>query len=168
MDHGMMAWRQRVSGMEGAGMKRVVTGVNEQGRSCVLSIEELEIPEVGAVVWEYKPSDILKSMRAIDPGAAATWIEPEVSGGVRWYLAAFPPGAPVPELPVVDKEGFHTTRTLDSVCVVEGELLLLLEEDRVPLKKGDFVIQQATRHAWRNESDITAITLGVVHRPSEV
>src|SRR4051794_31155657 len=154
--------------MNGAGMKRVVTGVNGQGRSCVLSMEELEIPAVGALVWEYQPSDVLESIDAINPESAATWIEPEVSGGVRWYLAAFPPGAPVPELPGVDKDGFHTTRTLDSVCIVEGELLLLLDEDRVSLTKGDFVIQQATRHAWKNESDSTAITLGVVHRPSEV
>jgi hypothetical protein len=38
-------------------MKRVVTGVNEQGRSYVVSIEELDTSVFDAV-WSYEPGQI--------------------------------------------------------------------------------------------------------------
>ena len=57
----------------------------------------------------------------------------------------------------VDEHGFHTTRTIDFDFLVDGELTLVVDEGSVPLEKGDFVIQQATRHAWRNSGDRPAV-----------
>ena len=152
-------------------MKRVVTGVDGQGRSHVVSIDELDPSGQGLVVWEYRPADVLEWIRAIDPDAAATWIEPEVDGGLKMYLGAFAPdtGQPAPPMPNMDEHGFHTTRTIDFVYLVSGELVLLLDDDvRVPLKQGDVVIQQATRHSWKNEGDADAVILGLLHRPAGI
>ena len=48
----------------------------------------------------------------------------------------------------------HATDTLDYAIVIEGEAWLELDNGtRTRLTAGDVVIQQGTRHAWRNTSD---------------
>ena len=47
----------------------------------------------------------------------------------------------------------HRTKTLDYAVVIEGEVVLILEDSEVTLKKGDVVVQRGTNHAWENRSD---------------
>jgi mannose-6-phosphate isomerase-like protein (cupin superfamily) len=47
----------------------------------------------------------------------------------------------------------HRTKTLDYVVVIEGEVVLVLDDSEVILKKSDVVIQRGTDHAWENRSD---------------
>ena len=47
----------------------------------------------------------------------------------------------------------HTTPTIDYGIVLEGEVVLELDEGETVLRAGDIVIQRKTRHAWRNRSD---------------
>ncbi|NBR28356.1 MAG: cupin domain-containing protein, partial [Betaproteobacteria bacterium] len=49
------------------------------------------------------------------------------------------------------------TRTLDFCIVLEGEIVLVLDTQEVPLKKGDIVIQRGTNHAWSNRSGKPAV-----------
>ena len=59
--------------------------------------------------------------------------------------------------------GMHTTDTIDFDVVVSGECSLELDNGaEVLLKAGDCVIQNGTRHAWRNRSSqpcVIAVTL---------
>jgi mannose-6-phosphate isomerase-like protein (cupin superfamily) len=58
--------------------------------------------------------------------------------------------------------GMHATPTVDYVVVVSGEIWLDLGDGEViHLSQGDTVVQNATRHAWRNLSQEPA-TLAVV------
>ena len=50
----------------------------------------------------------------------------------------------------------HRTRTLDYVVVVEGELVLILDDSEVILRPGNVVVQRGTDHAWENRSDTIA------------
>ena len=50
----------------------------------------------------------------------------------------------------------HRTKTLDYVVVIEGELVLLLDDSERVLKPGDVVVQRGTNHAWENRSDDVA------------
>jgi hypothetical protein len=50
----------------------------------------------------------------------------------------------------------HRTRTLDYVVVIEGELILILDDGEVILKPADVVVQRGTDHAWENRSDTIA------------
>jgi hypothetical protein len=148
-------------------MKRIVTGVNEHGRSYVVSSDEMDGSSF-QTIWEHDPNQLPTWISDIDSELAADWLGPEAGGGMRWLLVPFPPqaeGGEHRELPGIDEEGFHTTRTIDLDCLIEGELTLILDEERVVLHKGDCVVQQATRHAWRNESDRIAILVAVLHRP---
>jgi len=62
-----------------------------------------------------------------------------------------------------DHPGMHTTDTVDFDVVISGEVVLELDDGgTVLLKAGDCVIQNGTRHAWRNRSSqpcVIAVTL---------
>jgi len=46
----------------------------------------------------------------------------------------------------------HKTNTVDYAVVYEGEIWLELDDAKtVHLKRGDVVVQNGTRHAWRNK-----------------
>jgi hypothetical protein len=53
-----------------------------------------------------------------------------------------------------DAPGMHTTDTVDYAIVLEGEPVLELDDGVTKsLAPGDIVIQNGTRHAWRNPTD---------------
>ena len=57
-----------------------------------------------------------------------------------------------------ENPGMHTTDTVDIDVVISGEVDLELDDgSEVHLKAGDCVIQNGTRHAWRNRSDKPAV-----------
>lgn len=59
--------------------------------------------------------------------------------------------------------GMHTTDTVDFDVVISGEVYLELDDgSEVLLRTGDCVVQNGTRHAWRNRSTascVIAVTL---------
>ncbi len=54
------------------------------------------------------------------------------------------------------RTAMHRTRTLDYMVLIEGELILILDDREVTLKPGDVVVQRGTYHAWENRSGTTA------------
>jgi mannose-6-phosphate isomerase-like protein (cupin superfamily) len=51
-----------------------------------------------------------------------------------------------------DNPGMHTSNTVDFEYVISGEVWLELDDGReVHLRAGDTVVQNGTRHAWRNK-----------------
>lgn len=62
----------------------------------------------------------------------------------------------------------HYTPTIDLLVVLEGEVWLELDGGQeVHLNKGDFAIQNGTRHAWRNHgtktAEVAVAVVGVDH-----
>ena len=56
-----------------------------------------------------------------------------------------------------DDPGMHTTDTVDFEVVLEGTVILELDDGaEVTLHPGDTVVQNGTRHRWRNPGDTTA------------
>jgi quercetin dioxygenase-like cupin family protein len=46
----------------------------------------------------------------------------------------------------------HKTNTVDYAVVHDGEIWLELDDrETIHLKRGDVVVQNGTRHAWRNK-----------------
>jgi hypothetical protein len=59
--------------------------------------------------------------------------------------------------------GMHTTQTVDYGVVLSGEIWLELDDGaKAHLKAGDCVIQNGTRHAWRNLADQECVMAFVV------
>jgi hypothetical protein len=84
------------------------------------------------------PPDSVFSAPGFDPQAAAA------------ENSAISPG--LAEL--FEADGMHATPTVDYGIVLEGEVWLELDEGRAELlRKHDVVVQNGTRHAWRNKSN---------------
>lgn len=67
-----------------------------------------------------------------------------------------------------DHPGMHTTATIDYEFVVSGRVVLELDDGAsVELGPGDTVIQNGTRHAWRNPFDepcvLVVVLVGAQH-----
>jgi mannose-6-phosphate isomerase-like protein (cupin superfamily) len=85
------------------------------------------------------PPDTVRTSEQLDPAA------------ILGEMAAKLPG--MAETMEPDGSGMHTTDTVDFDVVVSGEVWLELDDGaKVLLKPGDCVVQNGTRHAWRNRS----------------
>ena len=94
----------------------------------------------------------------LDPADVEPSLEPP-AGGTRFRIATLPPDAVMRAALAerategVDAAGFHATRTVDYVFILDGPVELELDEGSVLLQPGDCVVQRGTRHAWRNRND---------------
>lgn len=46
----------------------------------------------------------------------------------------------------------HRTQTVDYCLVLEGEITLVLDNEEVLMREGDFAVERGTNHAWANRS----------------
>lgn len=137
-------------------IRRVVTGHDANGKSIVISDgpppqhHPMHGREVGADFFEMwsveQPVPQLTSVEAREPNERAFTIMP-VAGHLLRLIEIYPP-----------KDGgkrtvMHRTKTLDYVVVIEGEIVLVLDDSEVTLRQNDVVVQRGTDHAWENRSD---------------
>lgn len=161
-------------------IRRVVTGHDAQGKSVFVS--DGEAPRARsfahfpghavAQVWSADAPPVVPH-GGVDPTAARGSLIPP-AGGNSLLLVDFPPdavmggaadpGAAFGELAAAlpglietfepDAPGMHTTDTVDYAIVLDGEIWLELDNGAVKLvKAGDVVVQNGTRHAWRNRGE---------------
>ncbi|MBM3671765.1 MAG: cupin domain-containing protein [Actinobacteria bacterium] len=148
-------------------VRRVVTGVDDQGRSTFLSDGDAFGGDQWAEVWLTDPAQGLDAV--VDPRDGMRVLEPP-AGGSAWRVFTVPPDAQMREamanaagqMEGVEADGMHTTRTIDYVMVLEGEISLELDTGEVLLQPGDCVVQRGTRHAWRNRNDFPVKMVAVM------
>jgi mannose-6-phosphate isomerase-like protein (cupin superfamily) len=159
----------------------VVTGHTPSGKSIVAS--DTEIPAITVSLapgskfyrlWGADDTVILPSDASRSPDEA--WFPPV--GGFRFSMFTVPPDESVTP-PVVndaafdefetklpgmlahfepDGSGMHTTNTVDFEYVISGEVDLELDDGlKVRLGPGDTVVQNGTRHAWRNPGKVPCV-----------
>lgn len=86
------------------------------------------------------PPDSVMMDPAFDHAAAGM----ELAGALPGLIESFEPECP----------GMHTTDSVDYGIVLDGEIWLDLDHGMEKLvRKGDIVVQNGTRHAWRNRTD---------------
>jgi quercetin dioxygenase-like cupin family protein len=56
----------------------------------------------------------------------------------------------------------HTTRTVDYIILLSGEVTMLLDKGEVHMKPLDVVIQRGTNHAWVNKGKEPALLVAVL------
>jgi mannose-6-phosphate isomerase-like protein (cupin superfamily) len=138
------------------GVRRVVTGVDDDGRSTFLSDGDAFGGDAWAEVWLTDPALGLDAV--VDPQFGVGVLEPP-AGGTVFRVFHVPTDAQMREamsrstVEGIEADGFHTTHTVDYVMVLDGEVSLELDTGEVLLKPGDCVVQRGTRHAWRNRTD---------------
>ena len=156
-------------------LRRVVTGRNRAGKAIFVQdgvaprvVTTETLPGLALVeVWAtdmiptlpIAPGDLTTTMKSFVPGPGGTRFRivqfPGASSRAfdqeafrREYLAKAPGLAEAMEL---QDSGMHTTESVDYGVVISGEITLELDDGAtVGLKQGDCVVQNGTRHAWRN------------------
>jgi mannose-6-phosphate isomerase-like protein (cupin superfamily) len=161
-------------------VRRVVTGHTVEGRSIVASDESITTMPVGsrgtgvALLWgrddpgdfpdDGSPQPMEAGFPALGGCACAIWeLAPEDDEFDDFVARALAPWADAGE------PGMHRTATLDYDIVLEGVIGLQLDDGvEVTLGPGDVVVQNGTRHRWRNRGDtiarMVAVTVGARHR----
>ena len=129
----------------GGTVRRVVTGHDPDGKSVVLSDgpppqhHPMSGPGVGADFFELwsvsDPVPQITAVEAAEPNERAFTIMP-VTGHLLRMIEIYPPKAGG------KRTVMHRTKTLDHVVVIEGEIVLILDDSEVVLKPGDVVVQR--------------------------
>jgi mannose-6-phosphate isomerase-like protein (cupin superfamily) len=154
-------------------VRRVVTGHDASGKSVFVSDEK--VTPVRPVMLPGAEFHLLwggdKTPQFPDDGSMPEWHTyfPPV-GGFRFGMFTVPPHPEQPDVDaataVADLEaklpgllrylepadpGMHTTDTIDFEVVLDGTVVLELDDGaEVTLHPGDTVVQNGTRHRWKN------------------
>lgn len=175
-------------------IRRVVTGADAHGRAVVVSDgpaprshDLLNVPGMStSMLWATASGEPIR-LDGSDPTPGVRRQLPE-PGGTCFLIIRFPPDSVfadpsfdaaaakaerriafpgVTELVEADNPGMHTTNSVDYLIVLDGELWLELDDGQLTrLGRGDTVVQNGTRHAWRNLSAEPA-TVAVVQVGAE-
>lgn len=107
-------------------------------------------PSLGADFFEMwntpRAVPLLTSVESPEPAEREVTIMP-VTGHLVRIIDIYPPHAGG------KRTVMHRTQTLDYGVVIEGEVVLILDDSEVTLKKSDMVVQRGTIHAWENRTD---------------
>ncbi|WP_310496818.1 hypothetical protein [Sandarakinorhabdus sp.] len=155
-------------------MRRVITGDDASGQSVVIIDGGPSVfngdPNLGGLfeIWEDAASGPLDPRDHADLGATRAVLGPRAGNvQVRWFVVSpLPEGVPKPELDTMVRTVFagfdgerhiidqsrhpamHETHSIDVICLLQGDVSLILEGSETRVKPGQVVIQRATNHAW--------------------
>lgn len=134
-------------------VRRVVTGFDAEGKSCVIIDGDAPQAQSSSNLWRTSQRNPL----GCDPGQELTELKMPAGSSVC-RIVDIPPYSVIKEyaergLPGHDKNGFHRTDSVDYIFIIEGDVSLVLDAGEVLLHPGDCVVQRATNHVWRNDSD---------------
>lgn len=160
----------------GKQVRRVITGHNAQGKSCLLkdgpapnSMEMASMPGLLVTdLWETKDAPADNSGDQ-DNADRPIRLEPPPNGTL-FRVVEFPPdaswkgkasgfegfdsiGAGHVVAEGSDDPMMHTTITTDYAIVLEGEVWAVMEEGETCLKAGDVLVQRGTMHSWSVRTD---------------
>lgn len=158
-------------------IKRYVVGIDDEGRSGVLSDHLTNEQVEDGFYWRSTlwAADRFPADNALDVDLSADWVarEPAPDGFLFRALEIPPDDADLerhraamarlheqvgqPVLPTVQEltrhPSMHRTRTLDFTTCVSGEIHLVTDRDEVRMTPGDTVVLRGGNHAWSNRSD---------------
>jgi mannose-6-phosphate isomerase-like protein (cupin superfamily) len=168
-------------------VRRVVTGHTPDGRATVASDTEVDAITLGLMpgaefhrLWGGDAAPSFPDDGSLPP--TPTYFPPV--GGFRFGFFTVPPKSvtlaenlniedalseveeKLPGLAAYmeeDNPGMHTTDTIDFEYVISGEVWLELDDgEEVRLRAGDTVVQNGTRHAWRNKGSEPCRMVGFI------
>lgn len=138
-------------------VRRVVTGLDADGKSCILIDGPAPRPGDGAVdiLWRTAGLPADNSGRE-DIDDTPFSFEMMHAGGSLCIVLDYPPGM---------STVMHATDTLDYVVVLKGEVVIVTETGEAVCGAGDIIVDRGIVHAWRNDTAEIA-TIAVVNLPA--
>jgi mannose-6-phosphate isomerase-like protein (cupin superfamily) len=142
-----------------AGGRRVVTGHDVLGKSVVISdgMPPQDHPMRGPAIG----ADFIEIWSTPEPVPALT-SAPDGEPSLRPFTIMPPTGHLIRVIDIYparmggQRTAMHRTRTLDYAVVIEGEIVLVLDDSEVVLGPGEVVVQRGTDHAWENRTEAIA------------
>jgi mannose-6-phosphate isomerase-like protein (cupin superfamily) len=156
-------------------MRRIITADDAGGRSFVL-IDGAPSADAGSIdtgglyeIWHEIASGPIDPRETSDRGPQRARLSPDPDKvRVRWFVVPpLPENASRDELNAAVRARFelydaadhltdqsrhpamHRTASIDIICLLKGEAQLVLDNEEVPIREGQVVIQRGTSHAWR-------------------
>ncbi len=172
-------------------MRRVITGDDAGGQSVVIidggpSSASGE-PDLGGLfeIWEDSSGAPLDPRDHADLGTTRPVLGPRAGNvQVRWFVVApLPEGVPKPQLDAMVRSVFagfdgdrhitdqsrhpamHETHSIDVICLLQGDVSLVLEGGETRIKPGQVVIQRGTNHAWVAHGGPALLLAVLIDRP---
>jgi quercetin dioxygenase-like cupin family protein len=121
-------------------VRRVVTGLDGAGRSCVVIDGPVRAFDGGGHAWRTASVPADNSSRE-DAALGAFSYDLFHDGGSNFFVIDLAPG---------ERSSTHATDTIDYIVMMAGEVTLELETGEVRLVAGDLVTDRGVVHAWRN------------------
>jgi mannose-6-phosphate isomerase-like protein (cupin superfamily) len=167
-----------------ADLKRYVVGLNEDGKSAVLTTgvpnqQERKDFFWRATLWKTSETPVDNSIpgdRSLDGGAARSpfpngmlvrclelWPDPDPEEHKKMFADVNAAVGQKHEPTETDKQRsptMHKTDTLDVITIIRGEIYLILDDEEVLMKASDTVIIQGTNHGWSNRSTEPCLLIG--------
>ena len=167
-------------------MRRIVTGHNESGKS-VITIDGPPARSIGEDVgglfeiWNTDGMSI-DTTDNVDRADSEIILSPPANGTKFRYfqINPIPEGVPQEAIEEATAKAFermgaahhrvdtsrnaamHETDTIDYIILLKGDVTLILDEEEVPLKPHDVVVQRGTNHAWVNNGSEPALLIAVL------
>jgi hypothetical protein len=172
-------------------MRRVITGDNAKGESLVI-IDGPPASTTGPVdlgglfdIWHDQAGGLLDPKDHTDLGPKRPVLSPDAGKvKVRWFVInPRPPGVPAEQLNAVARQRFasfdaehhltdqakhpamHRTESIDVICLLQGEVDLILDTSVTRIKPGQIVIQRGTSHAWEARGGPALLLAVLIDRP---
>ena len=166
-------------------VRRVVTGHDTQGRAVVV----MDGPAEAVLHRPSRPGVALTDLWATsDPPSARPGGDPvdrpvvlhPPAGGTVFRIVQFDPedpgalaradgtaafaamGAAGAVIGSARHPYMHRTDTVDYAVVLQGSIIMLLDNEDVELSAGDVVIQNGTSHAWSNRGQVPCLVAFVL------
>jgi len=144
-------------------IRRVVTGIGEDGRSTI--DRDGPSPNLRPAapgvryteLWSTPSAPARPGETVTDAGDVALTLVPERGGTLIRICEMYPPE------PGAESFAMHGTPTMDYIVVLSGRLTCTMEDgSRATLGPGETLIQRATQHAWTAEGDEPCVFLAVI------
>ena len=158
--------------------RRVVTGFGPEGTPAFLADgvppDTVSSPMghgLSEVLWLQAPAAAATDGGEPPAGARGMFPSRGATAARLIRFPGYPAGTPVDDtwLRVPDEDpgrpGWHRSETLDLMVIIEGDLILGLEDGEYPLGAGAAVIQRGTMHRWRVVGEQPCTFLSVLIAP---
>jgi quercetin dioxygenase-like cupin family protein len=139
-------------------MRVLITGVDDQGRSCVVEETTPSVESFASGGITVAPAAATETCPppARPPGRGDLLRVTVTPGNARWSFIEFPPGCTT---------AFHHTDSLDFDVVIDGSVDLILDDGPHRLGPGEGVVVKGVDHGWATHDEGCRMSVVVIGTP---